>query len=99
MRSAVIRPITSREMPSAAVSGLSVFGSERLEMTSLPPHWPISPLTVKRSSVPLTYAQAPNRDWGADRDPEILAINENGINKAVRHVAISALECMIFPAE
>src|SRR5690348_18415420 len=42
MRSALIRLTISRELPSMAVIGLSVFGSARCETTSLPPRFAIS---------------------------------------------------------
>src|SRR5260370_22970735 len=44
-----MRPITSREGPSVAMAGFSVFGSERKAVTILPPCCPIS-FSVTRSS-------------------------------------------------
>src|SRR5260370_16590577 len=44
-----MRPINSREGPSVAMAGFSVFGSERKAVTILPPYCPIS-FSVTRSS-------------------------------------------------
>jgi len=58
----------SRELPSSAVTGLSVFGSARWEITSLPPRRPISVLSPAHTWLSAELASSVLNTVAAIRD-------------------------------
>src|SRR4051812_13655829 len=57
-RSATILPITSRDAPSSAVTGFSVFGSVRSATVRRPEYWPTE-FEVTRTSSPFESGSGP----------------------------------------
>src|SRR6185437_2816863 len=60
MRSAINKPMTSRETFSTAMTGLSVFGSERSATTRSPPYLPGAADVTRYSSAGTLYTTQPN---------------------------------------